>query len=123
MTKDEVQRYTRVDYDSTFALVATLREPPGEKIIAVGRYGRLGDSDRAEVAFVVEDSYQGRGIATELLHRLAAVAQGKGIRVFEADVLGENRTMMGVFRDSGYRMESELKYGTYHVVLALTGTP
>ncbi|MGB6837912.1 MAG: GNAT family N-acetyltransferase [Dehalococcoidia bacterium] len=122
MTKEEVQRFTHVDYESTFALVATLGEPPDEKIIAVGRYARLGNSDRAEAAFVVEDSHQGRGIATHLLDQLAAVARDKGIRMFEAEVLGENRTMMQVFRESGFQVESKLEDGTYHVVLPIEPT-
>jgi len=123
MTKEEVQRYTHVDYHDTFALVATMGEPPEERIIAVGRYARLGNSDRAEVAFVVEDGHQGQGISTHLLHRLAAAARGKGIRAFEAEVLGENNEMMAVFRDSGFPVESRLGDGVLHVVLAIEPTP
>jgi len=122
MTKDEVQRYTRVDYSNTFALVATLGAPVEERIIAVGRYARLGNSDRAEVAFVVEDDYQGQGISTHLLKRLAAAARGKGIRVFEAEVLGENNEMMAVFRESGFPIESKLADGAFHVVFAIEPT-
>lgn len=123
MTKEEVQRYTHVDYEDTFALVAMLGEPPEERIIAVGRYARLGDSDRAEVAFVVEDGHQGQGISTHLLKRLAAAARGKGIRVFEAEVMGENNEMMAVFRESGFPIESKLADGAFHVVLAIEPTP
>jgi RimJ/RimL family protein N-acetyltransferase len=123
MTKEEVQRYTHVDYHDTFALVATLGEPPDERIIAVGRYARLGNSDRAEVAFLVEESHQGQGISTHLLDQLAVAARGKGIRVFEAEVLGENNEMMAVFRESGFPIESKLADGAFHVVLAIEPTP
>ena len=123
MTKEEVQRYTHVDYQDTFALVATLGEPPDERIIAVGRYARLGNSDRAEVAFVVEESHQGRGISTHLLDQLAVAARGKGIRVFEAEVLGENNEMMAVFRASGFHIESQIEDGVFHVVFAIEPTP
>ncbi|MCJ7831659.1 MAG: GNAT family N-acetyltransferase, partial [Dehalococcoidia bacterium] len=123
MTKEEVQRYTRIDYQDTFALVATLGEPPDERIIAVGRYARLGNSDRAEVAFVVEDSHQRRGISTHLLDQLAIVARGKDIRIFETDVLGENKEMMEVFRESGFHIESQLEDGIFHVVFAIEATP
>jgi RimJ/RimL family protein N-acetyltransferase len=123
MTEKEVQRYTHVDYHDTFALIATLGEPQEERIIAVGRYARLGDSDRAEVAFVVEDGYQGRGISTQLLYQLAAAARGKGIRVFEAEVLGENNEMMAVFRESGFPIDSRLADGVLHVVFAIERTP
>ncbi len=122
MTKEEVQRYTHVDYDNTFALVATLGEPPEQNLIAVGRYARLAEPERAEVAFVVEDSHQGRGIATQLLDSLAVVARAKGIRMFEAEVLGENREMMEVFRESGFRAETKFQYGTYHVIFPIQPT-
>ncbi len=122
MTKLEVQRFTRVDYETTLALVATLGEPPEEKIIAVGRYSRLGNPDRAEVAFVVDDSHQGRGIATQLLGHLASVARDKGILTFEAEVLGENQKMMRIFRESGFQVESSFQDGTYHVVLPIQPT-
>ncbi len=122
MTKEEVQRYTHVDYEDTFALVATLGEPPDEKIIAVGRYARLGNSDRAETAFVVEDSHQGRGISTHLLEQLAVVARDKGIRTFEAEVLAENEAMMDVFRESGFQVESEFAHDAYHVVFPIEQT-
>ncbi len=122
MTKDEVKHYTHVDYANTFALVAITGEPPEEQIIAVGRYARLGDSDRAEVAFVVEDSHQGRGIATQLLDNLAAVARERGINTFEADVLAENRSMMEVLRESGFPVENKFEYGTFHVTFPIEPT-
>jgi RimJ/RimL family protein N-acetyltransferase len=122
MTKDEVKHYTRVDYENTFALVAITGEPPEEQIIGVGRYARLGDSDRAEVAFVVEDSHQGRGIATQLLDNLAAVARERGINTFEADVLAENRPMMEVLRESGFPVENKFEYGTFHVTFPIEPT-
>lgn len=121
VSEEDVRRFTHVDYDKDFALVATLGEAPDERIIALGHYGRT-DGDRSEVAFTVEDSHQGRGIATQLLDHLGAVARTKGIRVFEADVLGENVSMMEVFRDSGYPLESRLKYGTLHVAFPIAET-
>jgi acetyl coenzyme A synthetase (ADP forming)-like protein len=122
MTREEVKRYTNVDYKDTYALVAALGEPPNERIIAVGRYSRLGNSDRAEVAFVVEDTYQGRGISTHLLEQLAIIARQHGVRVFEAEVLAENRLMLEVFRDSGFQVESKFEDGTFHVVFSIEET-
>jgi acetyl coenzyme A synthetase (ADP forming)-like protein len=121
VSEPEVRRFTDVDYEDTFALAATLGEPPEERIIAVGLYARTAP-DRAEVAFTVEDSHQGRGIATQLLDQLAVAARDHGIQTFEADVLGENRSMMDVFRDSGFPVESRVKYGTYHVAFPIEQT-
>ncbi len=90
MPKEEARRFCNVDFDNTFALAATLGEDAEEKIIAVGRYARLPKGDTAELALVVEDSYQGKGIGTHLLEQVATVARGRGIRSFEAEVLAEN---------------------------------
>ena len=112
---EEIARFTDVDYTDSLALVVILSDASlGESIAGVALYSRT-KADRAEVAFVVEDEYHGLGIATQLLDALAAAARDNGISVFEADVLGENQEMMDVFRDSGYPVESRLKYGTYHV--------
>ncbi|MDY6916863.1 MAG: GNAT family N-acetyltransferase [Chloroflexota bacterium] len=123
LSVEEARRLCNVDYDSSFALVGILGESAEERIIAVGRYNRLATGDSAEVAFVVEDPYQGRGIGTHLLEQLAVVAREKGIRLFEAEVLGQNREMMRVFLDSGFRVERELEYGVHKVVLNVAPTP
>ena len=112
--EEEIARLTNVNYEDRLTLVATLPTPAGERVAAVALYSRTR-SDRAEVAFVVAEEQHGLGIATQLLDTLAAAALDHGINIFEADVLGENQDMMDVFRDSGYPVESRLKYGTYHV--------
>jgi acetyl coenzyme A synthetase (ADP forming)-like protein len=122
MTKQGVRQYTHVDYHDRFALVATVGEADTEQIIAVGRYSRRSDPSRAGVAFVVDDTHQGRGIATQLLERLAVVARGKGIETFEADVLAENRAMMDVLRESGFPMETKFEYATIHVTFPIEPT-
>ena len=123
MSKEEAERFCTVDYDSTFALVGAIREDREEKIIAVGRYARFPGGDRAEAAFVVEDSYQGRGIGTHLLEQLAVIAREKGIHFFEAQVLGENHEMVKVLKDSGFQTVAELQYGVYRMALDLAPTP
>ena len=85
-----------------YALVATAG--PGHVIVAHGAYVRI-DGERAEVAFVVADAWQGHGIATIMLGQLAAAAQAHGITAFNAEVLPGNHRMIGVFRDSGFPVE------------------
>jgi acyl-CoA synthetase (NDP forming)/RimJ/RimL family protein N-acetyltransferase len=85
-----------------YALVATAG--PGHVIVAHGAYVRI-DGERAEVAFVVADAWQGHGIATIMLGQLAAAAQAHGITAFSAEVLPGNHRMIGVFRDSGFPVE------------------
>lgn len=117
MSRVDVRRFTTVDYDDSFALVATVTADGEERIIAVGRYARLPRSDTAEIAFVVEDPYQGRGLGTHLLHQLAVIARERGINVFEAEVLAENQHMLGVLKDSGYHMVQELESGVCRAIL------
>ena len=89
-----------VDYTRRFALVA---EAPGdaETLIAVARYEPAGEPDTVEVAFVVQDAWQGRGLGTLLFQELLAAAAGNGIRRFRAWVLAENRRMLGLIARLG----------------------
>jgi acetate---CoA ligase (ADP-forming) len=113
----ELEHFTNVDYDDRMALVA-LHE--GE-MIAVGRYDReQDDANRAEVAFAVVDDHQGRGLGTRLLELLTSHARSRGIRGFRAYVLGENRQMMRVFRNSGYEMARTLDSGVFTVDFPVT---
>ena len=107
MPERDLIRFTTVDHADRVGLIALL----ADKIIAVGRYERTPGTDEAEVAFVVADAHQGRGIGSVLLEHLAAAARERGIRRFTALVLAENDAMMRVFRDAGYQPTSHLEYG------------
>ncbi len=110
---------TTIDQVNRVAIVAE----SDEGICAVGRYDRALGSASAEVAFVVEDAYQGRGIGTLLLEYLAVIARGQGIDRFEALTLAENAEMLGVFRHSGFSMSTSLyDAATRRVVLDLKPT-
>ena len=91
-----------VDYVDRYALVATTGRGRGDgEVVAHGAYMRL-DERRAEVAFVVADSWQGLGIATIMLAHLAAAACEHGISTFFAEVLPHNHRMIDVFAQSGF---------------------
>jgi len=89
------------------------------RIVAVASYSRLTDT-AAEVAFAVDDRFQGRGIGTLLLERLAARAADHGFQRFHATTLVDNAAMREVFRDSGFEIRSRSAAGTVDVQLALT---
>ncbi len=91
-----------VDYADRFALVVE-RGSPGQ-IIAHAAYVRE-NAERAEVAFLVADAWQGRGISTILLAHLAGLAERHGITTFTAQVLPANHRMIEVFRESGFPVE------------------
>jgi acetyl coenzyme A synthetase (ADP forming)-like protein len=122
MGPDDAARFCTVDYNTTFAVVAELPREQQREIVAIGRYYRMPNKRSAEVAFVVEDSQQGKGMGTKLLEWLVKVARANDIVAFEADVLPENREMMKVFRDYGFHVTSELERGTCHVTFPIGPT-
>ncbi|HZQ27113.1 MAG TPA: GNAT family N-acetyltransferase [Acidimicrobiales bacterium] len=107
-----VERFTNVDYVDRMALVAEL----GEDLVGVARYDRLGEgATTAEVAFVIDDAHQGRGLGTLLLEHLAATAREAGIHEFVADTLPGNNRMLNVFRAAGFGDERHLSDGVVRV--------
>ena len=111
----EVEHFTHVDHETRFALVALL----GDDMVAVVRYDGWPGRTDAEVALVVDDAHQGRGIGTVLLEHLAAAARERGITEFRANVLPSNRRMLSVFRSAGFRTARQLADGVVDVVLAI----
>jgi acetate---CoA ligase (ADP-forming) len=116
LSDEELRGFTELDFRSRAALVATLHQGADERIIGVARYAVAPDTPgRAEVGFAVLDEHQGRGIGTVLLEHLAALARVNGVTEFEADVLGENNRMLGVFADSGFAVTRSLEGGVFHL--------
>ncbi|MEG9247787.1 GNAT family N-acetyltransferase [Arthrobacter sp. Soc17.1.1.1] len=107
LSTKELKRFTEVDHRDRVAFVITR----GDDIIGIGRYDRLDDPLKAEVAFNVSDNHQGRGVGSILLEHLAAAARENGIRRFSAEVLPENRKMITVFAEAGYEVERHFDDG------------
>ena len=114
----ELRRVTECDGVSKAALVATVGSGDREIIVGLGEYARRGAA--AEIAFAVEEDFQGRGIASRLLQKLVDIARANGIVRFEADVLAENTPMLAVLRHSGLRMRTSHGQGVVHATLLLT---
>ncbi|GAB2982786.1 bifunctional acetate--CoA ligase family protein/GNAT family N-acetyltransferase [Nocardioides montaniterrae] len=107
LSERDVRRFTHVDHDQRVALVIILQG----RMIAVGRYDVVETADgrhgsEAEVAFLVEDQHQGRGIAQLLLEHLAGAGRERGVERFIAEVLPDNHRMIQIFREAGYRVAS-----------------
>jgi GNAT superfamily N-acetyltransferase len=121
LTEAGLDRVMAVDPEREVALVVTVGDAADEKVIGSGRYVAAGPGPRAsaEVAFVVEEDYQGSGIAGLLLRHLVAIARDNKIAAFSADVLGENKSMLAVFARSGLPMKRRREDGVVHVTLSL----
>ncbi len=110
----QVQDFVFIDHRTDVAIVGTLPEAHGEQFVAIGRYFLDPSSNRAEVAFVVRDEWQNRGIGSYLLKSLTTIARRNGIGGFTAEVLGQNRAMQSVFNNSGLKVKSQLKGEVWH---------
>jgi acyl-CoA synthetase (NDP forming)/RimJ/RimL family protein N-acetyltransferase len=126
LSQRDVERFTHVDHDSRAALVALI----GDEMIGLVHYEGMDEPGQAardqlaiaEVAFLVGDAHQGRGLASVLLEHLAAAATERGIARFAADVLPANHKMINVFRDAGYRQTTGFEDGVVHLVIDLAPT-
>ena len=83
-----------VDYRRRLALVVEASAGSGSELIAVGRYDAIGEPDTAEVAFVVQDSWQNRGLGTILFEEILRAAAARSYRRFRAFVLADNQRML-----------------------------
>jgi RimJ/RimL family protein N-acetyltransferase len=104
-------RFAHVDYRTRLALVAEQQEAGGPLLHAVARY-EPGEADgTTEIAIVVEDAWQHRGLGTLLLDALLAAAEARGLRRFTADVLADNRPMLRVLTRVAHIGRRDLEAG------------
>ena len=109
-----------VDYDRRMAIVA---DAPGPELVAVARYAYDERAGEAEVAIVVQDRWQGRGLGTILLAELLDYAVGKGIRHFRAYVLADNRRMLDLLKRVATVQERKMERGVVSLLLGPRATP
>jgi len=117
-----VERLLEPDWKERGALVGTFAEDGGERVVAVGNYERLRDPRVAEAAFAVADEFQRRGIGTRLVEQLAERAGRQGIERFVAEVLPDNRGMVGVFEGLGFELSRELAGGEVEIQFPIIPT-
>ena len=118
----EVQALVDGDGRSRMALVALLPEDAGEgdggdpgQLLGSARYDVDPASGLGDVAFVVREGWQGRGLGTALMRCVQEVARARGVAGLQADVLATNKPMLAVFHASGLRVSSRLEAGVYHL--------
>ncbi|MEY9872632.1 acyl-CoA synthetase (NDP forming)/RimJ/RimL family protein N-acetyltransferase [Streptacidiphilus sp. MAP12-33] len=125
LSAKDVRHFTHHDFVDRVGLAALVND----QFIATVRYDRIDETGRpsgtgteAEVAFLVQDAHQGRGVASALLEHVAATARERGIRRFVAEVLPENRKMAKVFTEAGYIQQRSFTDGVLHFELDLAPT-
>ncbi|WP_407178515.1 GNAT family N-acetyltransferase [Bradyrhizobium sp. STM 3562] len=100
-SENEVSFFMNIDFENHVALVAQLEEDGRPVIVGGGRYV-LVQPTKAELAFMVIDAYQGKGVGSALLRHLLALARAAGLEELKAEVLPENTAMLGMLSAFGF---------------------
>ena len=115
MPHKKMQTYVNVDFSQALSIVGLVGDPGKGHIIAEARFVRDPQRPYADVAFVVDEDYQGLGVASYLYKTLLRLAKNRGIQGFTADVLSSNKGMMKVFEKGDEVVKAKLEYGSYHI--------
>ena len=122
MPHERLQRFVAIDYRREMVILATTEEEGKEIAVGMGQYMIDEKSHTAEVAFVVLDTYQGKGIGAELLTYLTFLARKKGLLGFAATVLQDNKPMLHLFESMGFEIDKRFDAGTYELTMSFRET-
>ncbi len=111
----DLQLVTNIDYERELAIVAVVPGPSGDEIVGIAQYFLNSDSGVAEVAFIVQDEWQAKGLGTLLLSYLTAIAILRRVTAFYATVLPGNKAMLSIFHNSGTNVKIEFDGDAYAV--------
>jgi acyl-CoA hydrolase/N-acetylglutamate synthase-like GNAT family acetyltransferase len=112
---EEMAELVDLDDEESVAVVVC-SDGEGRDIVGMARYDVDPAVNLADIAFVVRDDWQGRGVGTVLMKTMAEIARARGLAGFTADVLATNKSMMMVFHRSGLKVNADLEGGAYHLV-------
>ena len=118
-----MQEYVNVNYRCVMSIVGVVEESGVEKIVAEARYVRSKRQPFADTAFIVDENYQGRGIASFLFDLLIRVAREEGVEGFLADVLAGNKAMLKVYEKAPFPVKAVLASGIYKLSIPFTPRP
>ena len=115
----DVQQLTNIDYSQDISIVATVPSAAGEQIVAIAQYYLDPRTMAAEVAFLVQDEWQRKGIGTAMLAYITKIARQRGVKRFYAKVLPVNKPMLAVFHNSGFEVKTEFDGEVYSIMYDL----
>jgi len=114
-----IQQLTNIDYRNDLAIVGVVPSVSGEDVVAIAQYFLDPHTQAAEVAFLVQDEWQQKGMGTFLLDYLTQIAKKRGVKRFFAKVLPSNRPMLAVFHNSGYKVNTKFDGDAYSITYDL----
>ncbi len=120
MPHEKLQPLVNIDYRDEMAIAGFVGGPGEEEMVAIGRYKIDPADNLAEIAFLVRDDWQQRGIGTFLFVKMTDIALKRGIGGFKAEVLAQNRKMMSIFHKSRFPMRTKLEDGSYYLEIRFT---
>jgi len=115
----DVQQLTNIDYRQNLSLVGVVPSVSGEQIVAIAQYFLDPRTQAAEVAFIVKDEWQQKGMGTFLLDYITQIAKQRGVKHFYAKVLPTNKPMLTIFHNSGYKVNTEFDGEVYSITYDL----
>jgi acyl-CoA hydrolase/GNAT superfamily N-acetyltransferase len=113
MPHRKLQKLCCIDYTAEMSLVAVIGEGPRQKVVGLGSYHLNPATHRAEIAFLVADAWQGKGIGTFMMQMLVKIARSKNIKGLTAEVLRDNVAMIALMHKSGVPTKSVPVDGSY----------
>jgi len=116
----DVQQLTNIDYKNDLAIVGVVPSASGEKIVAIAQYFLDPKIQSAEVAFIVQDEWQQKGMGTFMLDYITQIAKQRGVKRFYAKVLPNNKPMLAIFHNSGYKVNTKYDGEAYSITYDLT---
>jgi GNAT superfamily N-acetyltransferase len=118
----DVQQLANIDYQHNLCIVGTVPGVSGEQIVAISQYFLDPRTQAAEVAFLVQDEWQQKGMGTLLLDYITKIAEQRGVKRFYAKVLPGNKPMLTIFHNSGYDVSTEFDGEVYNIKYDLKAT-
>ena len=118
---ERLQDFVVIDYTKEMVILATIKDAEVEKVVGVGQYGINETNHTAEVALVVRDEDQNKGVGLELLSYLTYLAKREGLLGFTAEVLVENKSMLHLFEKMGFDIQKRNEQGVYELQMAFRG--
>ncbi|MBM9603712.1 GNAT family N-acetyltransferase [Desulfopila inferna] len=116
-THKQIQDFVYIDHRKDVAIVGTVPEAHGDDVICVGRYYLDEETNRAEVAFIIRDDWQNKGLGTYLYRHMAEIAKRNGIAGFTAEVLRSNNRMQTIFIHAGHKVSHTLEKNAYSFII------
>ena len=121
MHHERLQEFVVIDFTRELIILAVVESLQKELVVGIAQYGRQEYAHTAEVALVVRDDFQGKGVGTELLSYITYLARKEGLLGFTAEVLVENRPMLHLFEKMGFIIEKRGGSGVYELKMQFRG--